>query len=113
MPRARKASSLARSRKAQSDAGQSLFPIVQGGIHEGLRREAASAIMSSGDWNGFGIGGLSVGEAKQDMYRMLEVVDDVLPADRPRYLMGVGFPEDLLEGARAFTEKRKPVWKGK
>ena len=56
--------------------------------------------MSSGDWNGFGIGGLSVGEAKQDMYRMLEVVDDVLPADRPRYLMGVGFPEDLLEGVR-------------
>ena len=79
---------------------QALFPIVQGGIHEVLRREAASAIMSSGDWSGFGIGGLSVGEAKQDLYDMLEVMDDVLPADRPRYLMGVGFPEDLLEGVR-------------
>src|SRR5436305_4173801 len=79
---------------------QVLFPIVQGGIHESLRQEAALAILASGDWSGFGIGGLSVGEAKRDMYRMLEVVDDVLPADRPRYLMGVGFPEDLLEGVR-------------
>ena len=91
---------LSRLCESESEPRQSLFPIVQGGIHEGLRREAATAIMSSGDWNGFGIGGLSVGEAKQDMYRMLEVVDDVLPADRPRYLMGVGFPEDLLEGVR-------------
>jgi queuine tRNA-ribosyltransferase len=61
---------------------------------------AARAIVSSGDWKGFGIGGLSVGEAKLDMYRILEVVDDVLPRDRPRYLMGVGFPEDLVEGVR-------------
>jgi queuine tRNA-ribosyltransferase len=79
---------------------QALFPIVQGGIHAELRREAVAAITSSGDWKGFGIGGLSVGEAKQDMYRMLEVVDNELPANRPRYLMGVGFPEDLVEGVR-------------
>jgi len=79
---------------------QTLFPIVQGGVHEGLRRDAARAIASMGNWRGFGIGGLSVGEAKGDMYRILEVVDDVLPRDRPRYLMGVGFPEDLLEGVR-------------
>jgi queuine tRNA-ribosyltransferase len=79
---------------------QALFPIVQGGIHAGLRREAARAIVGMDDWVGFGIGGLSVGEAKPDMYAMLEVVDAELPRDRPRYLMGVGFPEDLIEGAR-------------
>ncbi|HKG92556.1 MAG TPA: tRNA guanosine(34) transglycosylase Tgt [Gemmatimonadaceae bacterium] len=79
---------------------QALFPIVQGGIHPQLRRESARAITGMSDWPGFGIGGLSVGEAKPDMYAMLEVVDGVLPRDRPRYLMGVGFPEDLVEGVR-------------
>ena len=81
-------------------AEQALFPIVQGGIHAGLRLEAAAAIRDMGDWEGFGIGGLSVGEAKADMYRILEDVHAVLPANRPRYLMGVGFPEDLVEGIR-------------
>jgi queuine tRNA-ribosyltransferase len=79
---------------------QALFPIVQGGIHDELRQSAARAIVGSGEWVGFGIGGLSVGEAKADMYRVLETVDEVLPDDRPRYLMGVGFPEDLVEGVR-------------
>ncbi len=79
-------------------APQALFPIVQGGIHADLRRAAAAAIAGMHDWPGFGIGGLSVGEPKPDMYAMLEVVDAALPADRPRYLMGVGFPEDLVEG---------------
>ncbi len=79
-------------------ARQALFPIVQGGIHESLRVAAARAIRERGDWIGYGIGGLSVGEAKPDMYRVLEVVDGELPRDRPRYLMGVGFPEDLVEG---------------
>jgi queuine tRNA-ribosyltransferase len=79
---------------------QALFPIVQGGIHDHLRRDAARAIVDLGDWPGIAIGGLSVGEAKPDMYRILEVVDDALPRDRPRYLMGVGFPEDLVEGVR-------------
>lgn len=79
---------------------QALFPIVQGGIHAELRREAALAIRAMDDWKGFGIGGLSVGEAKSDMYAMLDVVHEELPADRPRYLMGVGFPEDLVEGVR-------------
>jgi queuine tRNA-ribosyltransferase len=79
---------------------QALFPIVQGGIHADLRREAARAIRDMGDWKGYGIGGLSVGEAKPDMYRILEEVHEVLPAERPRYLMGVGFPEDLVEGVR-------------
>ena len=77
---------------------QALFPIVQGGIHEELRREAASRIAEIHDWPGFGIGGLSVGEAKPDMYRILDAVNAALPRERPRYLMGVGFPEDLVEG---------------
>ena len=79
---------------------QALFPIVQGGIHADLRREAAIAIRSMADWTGYGIGGLSVGEAKPDMYRILEELHSVIPHDRPRYLMGVGFPEDLVEGVR-------------
>jgi queuine tRNA-ribosyltransferase len=79
---------------------QALFPIVQGGIHDDLRREAARAIADMHDWPGFGVGGLSVGEAKPDMYRILEGLSELLPAERPRYLMGVGFPEDLVEGVR-------------
>src|SRR2546423_4265591 len=79
---------------------QALFPIVQGGIHSSLRREAAESIRSMHDWYGFGIGGLSVGENKDAMYEMIEVVDDALPKTHPRYLMGVGFPEDLIEGIR-------------
>src|SRR3982750_4612376 len=79
---------------------QALFPIVQGGIHSSLRREAAESIRSMHDWHGFGIGGLSVGENKDAMYEMIEVVDDALPKTHPRYLMGVGFPEDLVEGIR-------------
>jgi queuine tRNA-ribosyltransferase len=79
---------------------QALFPIVQGGIHASLRREASRAIRSIEDWSGYGIGGLSVGESKPDMYAMLDVVNEELPANRPRYLMGVGFPEDLVEGVR-------------
>jgi queuine tRNA-ribosyltransferase len=63
-----------------------------------LRVEAVRGIRARGDWVGYGIGGLSVGEAKPDMYRILEAVDVELPRDRPRYLMGVGFPEDLVEG---------------
>ncbi len=76
---------------------QALFPIVQGGVHADLRRASAHTIRQEGDWTGYGIGGLSVGESKADMYAMIEVVNDNIPWDRPRYLMGVGFPEDLLE----------------
>ena len=79
---------------------QALFPIVQGGIHAALREESARRIVDLHEWPGYGIGGLSVGEAKPDMYAMLEVTDAALPPDRPRYLMGVGFPEDLVEGVR-------------
>jgi queuine tRNA-ribosyltransferase len=81
-------------------SAQALFPIVQGGIHDDLRQEAASAIAGMHDWPGYGVGGLSVGEAKPDMYRILESLHEALPRDRPRYLMGVGFPEDLVAGVR-------------
>ena len=87
-------------RRLERPRPQALFPIVQGGIHAHLRREAAAAIRSMSDWAGYGIGGLSVGEPKPEMYAMLDVVDEALPQARPRYLMGVGFPEDLVEGVR-------------
>ncbi len=79
---------------------QALFPVLQGGIHPHLRREGARALTEMHDWRGFGVGGLSVGEEKPAMYEMLDVVNDSLPRARPRYLMGVGFPEDLIEGIR-------------
>ena len=81
-------------------SAQALFPILQGGIHPELRRAGARAIGDMGDWAGFGIGGLSVGEPKPAMYETLDVCNDALPANRPRYLMGVGFPDDLVEGVR-------------
>jgi queuine tRNA-ribosyltransferase len=77
---------------------QAFFPIVQGGVHARVRLDAARDIMALGDWPGIAVGGLSVGESKDAMYGVLDVLGDVLPRDRPRYLMGVGFPEDLLEG---------------
>jgi queuine tRNA-ribosyltransferase len=79
---------------------QALFPIVQGGVHASLRRESAAGILARGAWRGVAIGGLSVGEDKVDMHAVLEVCDDALPRDVPRYLMGVGFPDDLIEGVR-------------
>jgi queuine tRNA-ribosyltransferase len=79
---------------------QSLFPIVQGGTFADLRRASIRGILSSGDWHGVAVGGLSVGESKADLYATLETCDPELPRDRPRYLMGVGFPDDLIESVR-------------
>jgi queuine tRNA-ribosyltransferase len=79
---------------------QALFPIVQGGTHPELRRASIAGILETGDWRGVAIGGLSVGESKPDMYAMLEVCDPLIPRSLPRYLMGVGFPDDLVEGVR-------------
>ncbi len=79
---------------------QALFPIVQGGIHAELRRASAQGILERGVWHGVAIGGLSVGEAKPDLHAMLDVCDSALPRSVPRYLMGVGFPDDLIEGVR-------------
>lgn len=76
---------------------QSLFPIVQGCTYKDLRREAAKFVADKGA-DGNAIGGLAVGEPKEVMYEMIEVVNDILPQDKPRYLMGVGTPENILEG---------------
>lgn len=76
---------------------QSLFPIVQGCIYPDLRQRAAEKVTAY-QADGYAIGGLSVGEKEEDMYAMIEVVNQVLPADRPRYLMGVGTPVNILEG---------------
>ena len=85
---------------ATSPKPQALFPIVQGGIHGELRAQAARTIRGMGDWHGVAIGGLSVGESKPDMYAVLDLLHPELPTNRPRYLMGVGFPEDLIEAVR-------------
>lgn len=75
---------------------QYYFPIVQGCVYPDLRRQSAEFIASK-DCAGYAIGGLAVGEPAEKMYEMIEVVNEVLPRDRPRYLMGVGTPENLLE----------------
>ena len=76
---------------------QSLFAIVQGSTYESLRSEVAQALVEMG-FDGYAIGGLSVGEPSDVMYRMTEVCTAILPSQRPRYLMGVGTPENILEG---------------
>jgi len=85
-----------RSRAAHRREDQALFGIVQGGVHLDLREESARAIMALG-FPGHAVGGLSVGEPKADMQAVLEHLDPILPEDKPRYLMGVGTPEDILE----------------
>ncbi|AMW05808.1 tRNA guanosine(34) transglycosylase Tgt [Gemmatimonas phototrophica] len=76
---------------------QALFPIVQGGTYADLRTASINGILQSGDWAGIAVGGLSVGEAKSAMYDTFDTCAPLLPLDKPRYLMGVGFPDDLLE----------------
>jgi queuine tRNA-ribosyltransferase len=75
---------------------QLLFPIVQGGTFDDLRRESAEKTASAG-MEGNAIGGLSVGEPADEMYRIIEIVNNILPEDKPRYLMGVGTPVNILE----------------
>ncbi len=75
---------------------QSLFPIVQGCVYPELRRKSADFVKQF-DADGYAIGGLAVGEPAEDMYRMIEVVNDILPQQKPRYLMGVGTPVNILE----------------
>ena len=76
---------------------QSLFPIVQGCVYPDLRKQSAEYIASKGA-DGNAIGGLAVGEPTEKMYEMIEVVNEILPKDKPRYLMGVGSPDCLVEG---------------
>lgn len=77
--------------------GQALFPIVQGCVYKDLRQESARFAADFGA-EGYAIGGLAVGEPAETMYEMIEVVNEILPADKPRYLMGVGTPVNILEG---------------
>ena len=82
---------------AHRRADQALFGIVQGGLEPDLRRDAARDLVSL-PFEGYAIGGLSVGEDKASMYQILDITVPELPMDKPRYLMGVGMPEDLVEG---------------
>lgn len=87
-----------RCKEAKSNGAQALFGIAQGGFDEDLRRENTERIVDIG-FDGYAIGGLSVGEPKDVMARMVECSEPLLPKDRPRYLMGVGTPDDLVRMA--------------
>ncbi|PXX45686.1 tRNA guanosine(34) transglycosylase Tgt [Aquitalea magnusonii] len=88
-----------RSRRAFDDLKNpnALFGIVQGNLYTDLRQESLEGLLQVG-FDGYAIGGLSVGEPKPEMYRMLNELNGMLPADKPHYLMGVGTPEDLVHG---------------
>ena len=88
-----------RSKVAHADSPSALFGIVQGGMYENLRNESLAGLEQIG-FDGYAIGGLSVGEPKEDVIRILDHLADNMPADKPRYLMGVGKPADLVEGVR-------------
>jgi queuine tRNA-ribosyltransferase len=85
-------------RRSSSAPRTTLWPIVQGGTHADLRRASLEGILERGPWTGVAVGGLSVGEAKPVMHAVLDALEPALPRSVPRYLMGVGFPPDLLEG---------------
>jgi queuine tRNA-ribosyltransferase len=87
-----------RRHRELADGRQTLWPIVQGGTHDDLRLRSLEGTLARGPWTGIAVGGLSVGEAKPVMHRVLEMLEPALPREVPRYLMGVGFPADLLEG---------------
>ncbi len=86
-----------KSKKVFSGADRGLFCVVQGGFYKDLREYCAKELLDIG-FDGYAIGGLSVGETKQMMYTVVDQVTPLLPWDKPRYLMGVGLPEDLVEG---------------
>ncbi len=86
----------ARSRAAHGESKAALFGIVQGGVYDALRAESLAGLLAIG-FDGYAIGGLSVGEPKAERWRVLERLLPAIPADRPRYLMGVGTPEDIVE----------------
>lgn len=88
-----------RSKAEHGDNPSALFGIIQGGMYEGLRDVSLQGLEEIG-FDGYAIGGLSVGEPKEDMIRILDHTTDKIPAHKPRYLMGVGKPEDLVEGVR-------------
>jgi queuine tRNA-ribosyltransferase len=87
---------LKRSKKAKKNNWQGLFGIVQGSVYEDLRKESAIKTVEL-EMDGYSIGGLSVGEPAEEMYLMTEIVTQILPESKPRYLMGVGTPENIVE----------------
>ncbi len=89
----------ARSKAAHGDNRAALFGIVQGGMHPALRDESLAGLVDIG-FDGYAVGGLSVGEPKEEMLEVLDRLGPHMPEDRPRYLMGVGTPADLLECVR-------------
>jgi queuine tRNA-ribosyltransferase len=88
-----------RSKDAHGDSPHALFGIIQGGMYEDLRQISVNGLEAIG-FDGYAIGGLSVGEPKEDMIRILDHTAPLIPQNKPRYLMGVGKPEDLVEGVR-------------
>lgn len=98
-----------RCKKAKTDAAQALFGIVQGGVFADLRRRSAEEITAL-ELPGYAIGGLSVGEPKEQMYEMLDVTIPFLPEEKPRYLMGVGSPDCLWEGVARGIDLFDCVW---
>ena len=88
-----------RSKEAHGDNPAALFGIIQGGMYEGLRDVSLAGLEAIG-FDGYAIGGLSVGEPKEDMIRIIDHTAPQIPEDKPRYLMGVGKPEDLVESVR-------------
>lgn len=88
-----------RSKDAHGDSESALFGIIQGGMYEDLR-DVSLAGLTDIEFDGYAIGGLSVGEPKEDMVRILDHLAHKMPENKPRYLMGVGKPEDLVEGVR-------------
>ncbi|MAZ77747.1 MAG: tRNA guanosine(34) transglycosylase Tgt [Legionellaceae bacterium] len=88
-----------RSKDAHADNPNALFGIVQGSVYPELREESLAGLMSI-EFDGYAIGGLAVGEPKDERDKILEFLDPRMPVDKPRYLMGVGKPEDLVEGVR-------------
>ena len=88
-----------RSKEAHGDSPSALFGIVQGGVFEHLRQASLEGLMDIG-FDGYAVGGLSVGEPPEDRWRVLDFLGERLPADRPHYLMGVGTPEDIVEAVQ-------------
>jgi len=88
-----------RSKEAHADNPSALFGIVQGGMYEELRQISSQALVDIG-FDGYAIGGLSVGEPKEERDKVLEATTPLLPSDKPRYLMGVGKPEDIVESVK-------------
>ncbi|MFW5786840.1 MAG: tRNA guanosine(34) transglycosylase Tgt [Halanaerobiales bacterium] len=88
-----------RCKNTLKEGPQSLFGIIQGGVFPDLRKKSVEELRNIG-FPGYAIGGLSVGESKDEMYNTLEITNPLLPKNKPRYLMGVGTPEDIIEGVK-------------